>query len=111
MRICTASTRSRSPPTGRSSGAHFSRWLTRIKIRHAERLLRVKGIVSIAGEDAKIAIHGVHHVFHPPERLPRLAASEGESRIVFITRGDVRREIESAWLSVQVEPHPYRMTA
>jgi G3E family GTPase len=75
----------------------FSRWLTRIKIRHADRLLRVKGILSIAGEDAKVAIHGVHHVFHPPVRLPRRAGDDETSRIVFITRGPVRGEIESDW--------------
>jgi G3E family GTPase len=75
----------------------FSRWLTRIKIRHADRLLRVKGILSIAGEDAKVAIHGVHHVFHPPVRLPLRAGDDAMSRIVFITRGRVRGEIESDW--------------
>ena len=75
----------------------FSRWLTRIKIRHADRLLRVKGIISVAGEDAKIAIHGVHHVFHPPVRLPRRADDDEMSRLVFITRGLARGEIESDW--------------
>ena len=40
----------------------FSRWLTRLKVRHADRLLRVKGILQLAGEDAPVAIHGVHHV-------------------------------------------------
>jgi G3E family GTPase len=78
----------------------FSQFLTRTKIRHGERLLRVKGIVSIAGEDTKIAIHGVHHVFHPPTKLPRTAGEDTVSRIVFITRGDVRDEIEAAWLSL-----------
>jgi G3E family GTPase len=75
----------------------FSRWLTRIKIRHADRLLRVKGIVHIAGEDGPVAIHGVHHVFHPPVRLERRNGDDGTSRIVCITRGDARREIEAAW--------------
>jgi G3E family GTPase len=75
----------------------FSRFLTRIKIKHAEQLLRVKGIVSIEGEDAKIAIHGVHHVFHPPAKLPRTIDDSGTTRIVLIVRGDVRGAIEAEW--------------
>ena len=75
----------------------FSRWLTRTKIRHADRLLRVKGIIRVAGEDAKIAIHGVHHIFHPPLRLPRRAGDDEISRLVFITRGRARGEIEAEW--------------
>ena len=74
---------------------HFSRWLTRIKVAHADALLRVKGILSLEGEDAPVAIHGVHHVFHPPLRLP--ARADGASRIVFITRGPARAAIEAAW--------------
>ena len=72
----------------------FAAWLTRIKIRHGDYLLRVKGIVSIAGEDGKIAIHGVHHIFHPPTRLPRRQDDDRASRIVFITKGQVRAAIE-----------------
>jgi len=80
----------------------LSQFLTRVKITHGERLLRVKGIVSIAGEDAKIALHGVHHIFHPPTRLPRRADDDGTSRIVFITRGDVRAAIESDWQALAI---------
>jgi G3E family GTPase len=75
----------------------FHHWLTRIKIRFADDLLRVKGIVRIAGENEKIAIHGVHHVFHPPVRLPRTSGDDDASRLVFITRGQARAAIEAAW--------------
>jgi G3E family GTPase len=80
----------------------FSQFLTRIKIRHADRLLRVKAILSVAGEDAKIAIHGVHHVFHPPVRLKPRGGEDRMSRIVFITRGRVREEIEADWRAFAV---------
>ena len=75
----------------------FSRWLTALKIRHADRLLRVKGILNVAGEADAVAIHGVHHVFHPPVRLPRRAGRDPRSRIVFITRGLSRKEVEADW--------------
>jgi hypothetical protein len=41
----------------------FSRWLGRLKIKRADNLLRVKGLLQVAGERGPIAIHGVHHVF------------------------------------------------
>ncbi len=50
-------------------------------------LLRVKGLLDIAGEDRPVVIHGVQHVFHQPQRLP--AWPDGEprrSRLVFILR-------------------------
>ena len=78
------------------SWRHFQRWLTRLKVAHADALLRVKGILSIEGEAAPIAIHGVHHVFHPPVALPWQAA-DGTSRIVFITRGLSRERVEQDW--------------
>ncbi|HUB95402.1 MAG TPA: GTP-binding protein [Stellaceae bacterium] len=75
---------------------HFQRWLTRLKVAHADHLLRVKGILRIEGEDAPVAIHGVHHVFHPPVALPHLAG-DGPSRLVFITRGLDRDTVERDW--------------
>jgi G3E family GTPase len=73
----------------------FSRFLTRIKVRHGPDLLRVKGIVAIASEDRMLAIHGVHHLFHPPERLP--ASIAGPSRLIFIAEGPSRAAIEAEW--------------
>ncbi len=75
----------------------FSRWLTRLKVRHGDRLLRVKGILQIAGEAAPVAIHGVHHVFHPPVKLPPRPGDDGRSRLVFITNGLTRDAIAADW--------------
>jgi G3E family GTPase len=72
----------------------FSAWLNALKIRYADQLLRVKGIVHVAGEDAPIAIHGVHHVFHPPVRVHKTGAGE-VSQLVFITRGLARETVEA----------------
>ncbi|MSQ70564.1 MAG: GTP-binding protein [Betaproteobacteria bacterium] len=75
----------------------FNRWLTALKIRNADQLLRVKGILNVAGESAPVAIHGVHHVFHPPERLQGWGGGDRRSRIVFITRGLSREAVEADW--------------
>jgi len=51
------------------------------------RLLRVKGLVDIAEMPGRPAvIHGVQHVFSPPEFLERWPSSDHTTRIVFIAR-------------------------
>src|SRR5438132_1042 len=71
------------------------RWLARLRRAHGENLLRVKGILNLVGERAPVAIHGVHHVFHPPVLLSAWPDADRRSRIVFITRGIDRTEIEA----------------
>jgi G3E family GTPase len=78
----------------------FADWLTTLKTSHADQLLRVKGVVHLAGEDAPIAINGVHHVFHPPMRLAQAGALGRQSSIVFITRGLPRNVVEAGWRRV-----------
>ena len=73
-----------------------SRWLAILRHRRGEDLLRVKGILSITGEETPLAVHGVHHIFHPPVSLPAWPDADRRSRIVFITRGIGRTEIEAA---------------
>jgi G3E family GTPase len=71
-------------------------WLGELRHLRGEHLLRVKGILHLTGEDAPVAIHGVHHVFHPPVRL-NAPIGDPRSRIVFITRGLDRTEVEAGW--------------
>lgn len=73
-----------------------SRWLSALRHWRGEALLRVKGIVTLAGEDGPVAIHGVHHVFHPPVRLPGWPDGDRGSRIVFITQGLHREDVLEA---------------
>lgn len=70
-------------------------WLARLRGERGESLLRVKGVLNLAGEAAPVAIHGVHHVFHPPVLLAGWPDADRRSRIVFITRGLGRAEIEA----------------
>ena len=71
-------------------------WIEMLIMTRGDALLRVKGILNLAGEDQPVILHGVQHVFHPPMRLP--AWPEGDdrrSRIVFITRDLTRETIEN----------------
>lgn len=69
---------------------------------YGEQLLRVKGILDIAGQSQPFVIHGVQHVFYPPELLERWPTEDRRSRIVFITRdldeAKVRTMFAPLWL-------------
>ncbi len=64
----------------------FVAWIRFLIGEHGHKLLRIKGIVNIAGRDRPLAIHGVQHLFHDPVELPNWPDDDRRSRIVFITR-------------------------
>lgn len=72
-------------------------WLDMLLSTRGESVLRIKGILNVAGEDRPVAIHGVQHIFHPPAALPAWPDGERRSRIVFITQGLGRRAIEDTF--------------
>jgi G3E family GTPase len=74
-----------------------SRCLAYLRNSRGEDLLRVKGILNLHGEPAPVAIHGVHHVFHPPVALSEWPDVDRRSRIVFITRGITRHDVLALW--------------
>jgi G3E family GTPase len=67
--------------------AAFTIWLTMLLNRHGEQVLRVKGIISVAGSQTPTVIHGVQHIMHPPEHLDAWPDDDHRSHIVFIVRG------------------------
>jgi G3E family GTPase len=75
----------------------FSAWLGRLRNGAGDHLLRVKGILNVIGESAPVVVHGVHHIFHPPVVLDAWPDSDHRSRIVFISRGIERSELEASF--------------
>jgi G3E family GTPase len=71
----------------------FVAWIEMLITMRGADLLRIKGILNVAGSDAPIAIHGIQHLFHPPAVLPGWNGEDQRSRIVFITR-----DLERSWL-------------
>jgi G3E family GTPase len=57
-------------------------------------LLRVKGLVNIAGETGPVVVQGAQHLFHPPVTLAAWPGEDRRSRIVFITRNIPRQAVE-----------------
>ncbi len=64
----------------------FEEWLALFVGFKGENILRMKGIVNLAGEDKPVVIHGVQHIFHPTVTLPAWPSEDHRTRIVFITR-------------------------
>jgi len=78
-----------------------SLWLMMLRQWRGEDLLRVKGILYLQEEELPVAIHGVHHVFHPPVQLNGWPGPDHRARIVFITRGLECAEVEESWSTRQ----------
>ncbi len=77
--------------------AAVSAWLAALRQWHGAHLLRVKGILDLAGESAPVAIHGIHHVFHPPVQLAAWPEGPRRSCIVFIVQGLDPALIRGSW--------------
>jgi G3E family GTPase len=65
----------------------FGIWLTMLLNRHGERILRVKGILALAGEERPIVVQGVQHLVHAPTHLSHWPSRDHRSRLVFIVEG------------------------
>jgi len=59
---------------------------TLIELR-GDRILRMKGLVNVAGEPGPRAVHAVQHTLYPPARLAAWPDTDLRTRIVFIGRG------------------------
>ncbi|MDQ0472173.1 CobW family GTP-binding protein [Labrys wisconsinensis] len=86
----------------------FGIWLTMLLNRHGDRILRVKGILNLAGEQAPVAIHGVQHLVHTPVHMRAWPDGDRRSRIVFIVddldSGLIRRSLAAFNRVAAVEP-------
>ncbi len=56
-------------------------------------LLRMKGIVNIAGEERPAVIHGVQHIFHPVQWLETWPDNDRRTKLVFITQNIKKEQI------------------
>jgi G3E family GTPase len=64
----------------------FGIWLGMLVASHGEEVLRVKGILRVAGSETPVVVHAVQHLVHPPAHLDRWPGEERRSRLVFIVR-------------------------
>jgi G3E family GTPase len=57
-------------------------------------LLRIKGLLNLAGSRGPVVFQAVQHLIHPPVELAAWPDKDHASRIVFITRGVSERQVE-----------------
>ncbi|MEX1203895.1 MAG: GTP-binding protein [Dongiaceae bacterium] len=74
----------------------FGVWLTMLLNRHGPNVLRVKGLLHVAGVATPVVVHGVQHVIHPPVHLDAWPDGRARTRLVFITRGLPRGPIAAS---------------
>jgi G3E family GTPase len=64
----------------------FVDWAEMLAATQGDRLLRLKGVLNVAGTERPVAVHAVQHMFHPPVELAAWPDADRRSRLVFITR-------------------------
>ncbi|MBV6274301.1 GTP-binding protein [Alcaligenaceae bacterium CGII-47] len=62
----------------------FGVWFSMLLHSHGDRILRIKGILDIAGSERPTVVHGVQHLMHPPSHLNTWPSSDRRSRLVLI---------------------------
>lgn len=67
--------------------ASFGLWLAMLLNRHGDRVLRVKGLLNIAGIAAPVVVHGVQHLIHKPVHLGKWPDADTRTRLVVIAQG------------------------
>ena len=75
------------------SRAVLGMWLSRVLARLGDRVLRVKGLVAVAGSPGPLVVNAVQHRLYPPGRLGAWPSADHRSRLVFIVTGDLEREV------------------
>jgi G3E family GTPase len=84
--------------------AMFGIWLTMLLHRHGNEVLRVKGILNVAGTETPVAVHGVQHLVHPPTHMNAWPDTDRRSRLVLIVKGLAPATIERSLRTCSMIP-------
>jgi len=75
----------------------FDAWLRGIRVGHAEQLLRMKGMLDIAGIDGPVVVQGVHHVIDTPVMLDTWPGDDRSTRLVLIADPGTIAAAKASW--------------
>ena len=89
----------------------FGVWMSMLLHRHGDRVLRMKGLLNVAGVPGPVLVNGVQHLVHPPAHLDRWPDEDRRSRLVVISNGLGREEIERSLNAFNAIANPARMGA
>ena len=79
----------------------FGLWLTLLLHSRGDDVLRVKGLLHVAGVETPVVVQCAQHIVHAPGHLDAWPDENRRSRLVFITRGIDRGEIERSFAAFQ----------
>lgn len=77
-------------------GSRVEEWLQELLARHGNDILRTKGILSVAGDDRKLAVQAVNMMLEG-DYVGEWGAEERSSRLVFIGRNLNRDALEAGF--------------
>jgi G3E family GTPase len=83
----------------------FSRAMETLTALRGADLLRVKGLLNIAGCRGPVVVQYVQHLAHPPVELESWPDQNRTSRIVFIARGIAERQVRDLFAAVAALAH------
>jgi G3E family GTPase len=75
----------------------FTLWFTMLLNRHGDKILRVKGLLSIAGSEKPAVLHAVQHLVHPVLHLDTWPDTIRATQLVFITEALPGEQIEASY--------------
>ncbi|MEW6122944.1 MAG: GTP-binding protein [Pseudomonadota bacterium] len=78
----------------------FTRILDTLTALRGDDLLRVKGFVAVEGRPGPVVVHYVQHLAAPPEEMRAWPDGVAGTRLVFITRGLRREQVEAVFSAV-----------
>jgi G3E family GTPase len=79
----------------------FSRFITTLMALRGADLLRVKGLLNIAGCRGPVVVEFLQHLAHPPVELQAWPDGERSSRLVFTTRNVEAQAVRSMFDAVR----------
>jgi len=78
----------------------FSQTMEVLGALRGSDMLRVKGLINIAGHAGPMVVQGVQHLFHPPVELAAWPSEDHSTRIVFITRNIPRETVANLFAAI-----------
>lgn len=76
--------------------SEFVDWFDDLLFSRSRQILRVKGLLKVAGKSGPVVIQSVQHMLYPPIELERWPDSKRESALVFITCNLSRTAIDTS---------------
>ena len=81
----------------------LQRWLASLLNREGDMLLRLKGILDVAGCDQPVVLQAVHHTVYPIETLPAWRGDRA-STLVLISQRALPPGVEAGFLGCSISP-------